>query len=105
SRASVVGRVTDTTGAVIPAASVSFTNVDTGVTVRTVTNGEGNYLSSFLIPGTYRIVAEKSGFKVLVRSGITPTVNYRVEPNMTLEVGSQAESILVTADASLPHGA
>src|ERR1700693_5077663 len=74
SRATVVGRVTDSTGSVIPAASVSFTNLATGVTVKTQTNAEGNYFSSFLIPGTYRIEAEKSGFKSYVRSGITLSV-------------------------------
>src|SRR2546422_2023814 len=101
SRATVVGRVTDGSGAVIPAASVAFTNVETGVTVKTLTNGEGNYFSSFLIPGSYRIVGEKAGFKSLVRSGVTLSVNDRVELNLTLEVGSQTESVVVTADASL----
>ena len=42
SRATVIGRLTDTSGAVIPGASVSFTNVETGVVVKTVTNAEGN---------------------------------------------------------------
>jgi hypothetical protein len=101
SRAVVVGRVTDVTGAVIPGASVAFSNVETGVTVRTRTNAEGNYFSSFLIPGSYRIVAEKTGFKNLVRSGVTLSVNDRQELNLTLEVGSQAESITVTAETSL----
>ena len=75
SRATIVGRVTDSSGAVVPGATVSFANVETGVVVRTQTNGEGNYFSSFLIPGTYRIVGEKEGFKSLVRSGITLSVN------------------------------
>ena len=100
-RATVIGRVADASGAVIPAASITFTNVDTAVSVRTVTNGEGNYFSSFLIPGNYRIVAEKTGFKSLVQSKVTLSVNDRVELNMTLEVGSQAESITVSEDMSL----
>jgi hypothetical protein len=101
SRATIIGRVTDTSGAVIPAASISFTNVETGVAVKTVTNAERNYFSSFLIPGNYRVAAEKTGFKNLVRSGISLSVNDRLELNLTLEVGSQAESITVTADAPL----
>lgn len=101
SRAVVVGRVTDSSGAVIPDASVTFTNTETGVTVRTRTNGDGNYFSSFLIPGSYRIVGDKTGFKNLVRSGVTLSVNDRLELNMTLEVGSQADSITVTTEASL----
>jgi hypothetical protein len=101
SRAVILGRVTDSSAAVIPDASVSFTNIETGVTIKTRTNGEGNYFSSFLIPGTYRIVAEKAGFKSLVRSGITLSVNDRVELNLPLEIGSQAETVTVSADASL----
>ena len=101
SRAVVVGRVTDSTGATVPDAAVSFTNNETAVTIKTRTNGEGSYFSSFLNPGSYRIVAEKQGFKKLVRSGITLAVNDRLELNLSLEVGSQAESIVVTADANL----
>src|ERR1051325_11272829 len=74
SRAVVVGRVTDSSGAVITGATVTFTNIETGVAVRTATNAEGNYFSSFLIPGSYRITGEKAGFKNLVRSGITLSV-------------------------------
>ncbi len=101
SRATVIGRVTDASGAVIPAASVTFTNIDTGVTVPTRSNAEGNYFSSFLIPGNYRITAEKAGFKSLVQSKVTLSVNDKVELNLSLQVGSQAESVTVTADASL----
>ncbi len=101
SRAVILGRVTDSTSSVIPDASVSFTNIETGVTNKTRTNAEGNYFSSFLIPGAYRIVAEKAGFKSLVRSGITLSVNDRLELNLPLEVGSQTETVTVSADASL----
>src|SRR5262249_36839610 len=101
SRATVIGRFTDTSGAVIPGASVSFTNVETAVVVKTVTTAEGNYFSSFLIPGNYRIAAEKTGFKKLLRTGITLSVNDRLELNLMLEIGSQAESITVIADAPL----
>ncbi|HJZ99084.1 MAG TPA: carboxypeptidase-like regulatory domain-containing protein, partial [Candidatus Solibacter sp.] len=101
SRATIIGRVTDTSGAVIPAASVSFVNVETAVVVKTVTNAEGNYFSSFLVPGSYRITAEKAGFKNLVRSGITLSVNDRLELNLMLEVGNQTESVTVTAEAPL----
>ena len=105
SRATVIGRVTDSSGAVIPAAAISFANLETGVVVRTLSNHEGNYFSSFLIPGDYRIVAEKTGFKSLVQSRVTLSVNDKVELNMTLEVGSQSESITVTENTTLLEGA
>src|SRR3954447_12001923 len=101
SRATVLGRVTDATGAVIQGASITLLNQETGVVARTQTNEEGNCTSSFLIPGAYRITVEKTGFKKLVRSRVTLSVNDRVELNLTLEVGSQTESVTVTADASL----
>jgi hypothetical protein len=101
SRATVIGRVTDPSGAIIPAAAVTLLNIDTGVAVRTQTNPEGNYFSSFLIPGVYRVTAEKEGFKSLVRSRVTLSVNDRLELNLTLEVGSQTESVTVTAETSL----
>ena len=75
SRATVLGRVTDASGAVIQAASITFLNQETGVTARTESNQEGNYTSTFLIPGIYRITAEKTGFKSLVRTRVTLSVN------------------------------
>src|SRR5438309_1981186 len=101
SRATVLGRVTDASGAVIQGAAITLVNQDTGVTARTESNQEGNYTSAFLIPGAYRITAEKSGFKTLVRSRVSLSVNDRVELNLALELGSQAESVTVSADASL----
>ena len=101
SRATVLGRVTDSSGSVIPAAAVEFTNLGTGVTVKTGTNGEGNYFSSFLNPGSYRVTAGKEGFKRTVRDAITLSVGGRVELNLTLEIGALAESVMVTADVSL----
>ncbi len=101
SRATVIGRITDNSGAVIPAASVSFTNIDTGVVARTQSNGEGNYFSSFLIPGSYRITVEKTGFKNLVQNKVTLSVNDKVELNLKLEVGTQSESVTVIAENSL----
>src|SRR6267142_6226076 len=101
SRATVVGRVTDSSSSVIPGASVEFTNLGTGVTVKTETNGEGNYFSSFLNPGSYRITAGKLGFKRAIRDAVTLSVGARVELNLTLEIGALADSVTVTADVSL----
>jgi hypothetical protein len=101
SRATVVGRVTDATGSIVAGAMISLTNIETAVTVKTRSTSEGNYFSSFLIPGVYRIVVEQPGFKKFVRDTTTLSVNDRLELDFKLEVGSQAESVTVTADASL----
>ena len=75
----VLGRVTDSSASVIPGAALQVANLATGVTLRGTTNGEGNYLFSFLIPGTYRITAEKDGLKRVVRDEIDLNVNGRLE--------------------------
>ena len=63
SRGTIIGRVTDSSGSVVPAASVRITNIATGVSVPVVTNESGNYSAPFLTPGMYRITAEETGFK------------------------------------------
>src|SRR5439155_19005677 len=70
SRGAVLGRVTDSSGSVVPGATIQITNVETGVTLKGATNGEGNYFFPFLIPGMYSVTAERAGFKRIVRSGI-----------------------------------
>jgi len=101
SKGTILGRVTDSTNLVVPAATVQITNVATTVAIRTTTNGEGNYVVPFLIPGTYRITVEKPGFKRFVRDGILLNLNDRLEINIPLELGTTSETITVTADAPL----
>jgi hypothetical protein len=101
SRGTILGRLTDASGAIVPAGSLQVTNVATGITLKGVTNEEGNYYFPFLIPGIYRISAEKTGFKRAVRDEIELNVNARLELNLALEVGAMAETITVTGDAPL----
>ena len=101
SRGTVLGRVTDGSGAVIAGALLEISNQATGVVLKGRTNGEGNYFFSFLNPGIYRIAAEHSGFKRSVRDGIEVNVNARLELNMTLEVGAVADTLTVTGEAPL----
>ena len=101
SRGTILGRVTDASGSVVPGGIIQVTNVATGVTLKGVTNEEGNYYVPFLIPGIYRISAEKLGFKRAVRDQIELNVNARLELNLTLEVGAVADTITVTGEAPL----
>lgn len=57
------GRVVDATGAVVPEAKVSIENEMTGVQQSLLTNTEGNFYQSFLLPGNYRVTVEKVGFQ------------------------------------------
>jgi hypothetical protein len=96
--ASVTGRVTDATGAVIPNALVTIANVETAIERSTRTNDSGYYTFSFLQPGSYRMSVENAGFKALTRSGLIFEVDQRAELNFTLEVGTLAERIEVSAN-------
>jgi hypothetical protein len=100
-RGTLLGRVTDTSGAVVPGASVTITNTATGIAMALTTNENGNYQAPYLLPGPYRIAAEKAGFKRLLREGIELRIDDRLEVNLSLEVGQQTESISVTADAGM----
>src|ERR1700686_1668019 len=65
------GTVTDSTGAVIPGATVTIVNTETGVTTGLTTNSSGIYDSVSIRPGKYRITFGKDGFQKLVRDGVT----------------------------------
>src|SRR3982074_1766943 len=59
----ILGTVQDSTGAVIPEATVALTQVDTSATRNYITDSSGNYLFAHLPPGHYKILASKPGFK------------------------------------------
>jgi hypothetical protein len=96
--AQVLGRVTDSTGAVVAGVSLRVTNVATSVSRNTQTNAEGYYTVPLLPPGEYSIAVEQKGFKAITRSGITLEVDQRAELNFTLEVGAVTENIVVSGE-------
>jgi hypothetical protein len=101
SRGSITGKVLDPQGAAIPAATVVITNVETNQVSRTSTNETGYFEVNFLNPGKYRVSAELSGFKRLVRSGLDLPVAGRLDLQLPLEIGTQTETMQVTAEAAL----
>src|SRR4051812_33235552 len=98
-RGSLLGRVTDATDAVIVEAAVKAINVDTGVRYSSLTNGSGDYLLPFLLPGTYTITAERPGFKTYTRSGIAVRQNDRVTIDVVMQVGDASQSVQVASEA------
>ena len=72
-RGTLQGRVSDSSGAVIPGATVEVSNVNTGITSPTTSNEEGNYRVPFLNPGTYRITVALDGFSKFVRQTSSST--------------------------------
>ena len=61
--AQISGQVTDSTGAMVPQAIITITNVDTGVSRKVETSGTGYYVIPLLPPGNYKLTAEKQGFR------------------------------------------
>jgi len=88
SRGTIRGRVTDPSGGAAAGARVEATNTETGVRVGSVTNAEGNYEIPYLLPGTYTVSVELSGFKKASREGIQVRVNDRLTVDFALELGS-----------------
>jgi hypothetical protein len=100
-RASISGRVTDPSGAVLPATRATVINTSTGVASPTTTNGDGVYSLRYLIPGTYQIRVEANGFKVAIRDQIRLQVSDQMTLDISLEVGVSSETIKVTGEG--PH--
>jgi hypothetical protein len=100
-RGTIVGKVTDASGASIKGAKVSILNVDTNNPVNTETNTDGFFNSPPLIVGHYQITVEQTGFKRDIRSGINLEVDQRAEINFQLQIGAVGESVQVTAEAAL----
>jgi hypothetical protein len=100
-RGSVVGRVTDPSGAVIPTAEVRATNAATGVAATGQANENGNFTIPYLVPGRYTISAEITGFKKFVRENVQVRVNDVVELNIQMSVGDVTEAVQVTAETPL----
>src|SRR5690606_10369034 len=83
----ILGTVTDQSGAPAVDVEVAATHVATNQVRTTKTNEQGYYVLPALDSGDYRVTARKTGFKTQVRSGITLQVNQRLNVDFTLDVG------------------
>jgi hypothetical protein len=99
-RGTIAGTVRDASKGVIPGASVTITNVAMGTTVPVTTNDVGWFQAPYLIPGTYRVEVELSGFKKFGRE-IEVRVNDRLEVDVVLEIGQSTETVDVTGATPL----
>jgi len=94
----IKGSVMDPSGAMVPGATVSIKNVQTGAAKPTTTNGSGLYDVPFLTPGSYTITFSNPGFRNVVREGIVLHIE-TLEINATLQVGTATEEVVVNATA------
>src|SRR5437763_574170 len=99
--ATIVGTVTDSTGALIPGAKVTVVNTETGFTFDGLTNNEGYYYVPYLRPGIYNITIEAQGFKKYLREGIELRTNDQPRIDIKLDVGSLSEAVEVKAETPL----
>jgi hypothetical protein len=99
--ASLTGRITDATKAVVPDAKVIVINTGTRIRYETITNQTGSYYVTNLPPGTYRIEVEKLGFKVVIKADLILHVQDSVEVNFEMVLGSATESVTVRGGAPL----
>jgi hypothetical protein len=100
-RGTLSGSVTNPTGAQIPNAKVTVTEVHTGTKTETVSDSTGQYTAPFLLPGDYDIAVQKEGFKAAVHkavhvgSGDHPVIDFK------MDVGNTTQTVEVAGDASL----
>ena len=97
----ISGVVTDSSGAVVPNASVKVTNVNTNAVTTLTTNHVGAYNASSLNPGVYSVQADATGFKTAVVKGITLEVSANPKVDLVLEIGATTQVVEVIAEAPL----
>jgi hypothetical protein len=95
--ASLTGLVDDPSKALIPGATITAINTQTGEKASTMTNKEGQYVLPGLNPGTYRIEVDKPGFKGIIEAGLTLHVQDAVQINFHMALGSSSETVTVNA--------
>jgi hypothetical protein len=97
----LIGRVADSTGAVISGVSVTLVNEATGVSRNTKTNESGDYSFVEVAPGNYRVESALQGFKKDIRHDITLQVNQILTLNVNMQPGGAQETVEVTSEAPL----
>ena len=97
----LLGNVTDSTGAAVPGATVTATNTGTGFTRTTTTDASGQYSVPLLPVGQYKIEVKLSGFNAFLQTGITLEVGRNARVDATLSPGGLTEAVSVVADATL----
>ena len=94
---SILGTVTDSSGAVLPKVKVTVTNVETGVAYHTVTSSSGDYDAPSLNPGTYSVMAEAPGFERSKSNSFTLQVDQKVRIDIPMKPGAVTVTEEVTA--------
>ncbi|HVH71945.1 MAG TPA: TonB-dependent receptor, partial [Candidatus Dormibacteraeota bacterium] len=97
----IAGSVSDSSGAAIASANVTLTNLDTNEKHSIETDASGNYTFVNILPGKYKVEAEKTGFKKVVRQPIIVQIESGLKVDLTMDVGAVNEIIEVKSEAPL----
>ena len=100
-KATVVGQVTDTNGAVVPNATVTIIQDGTNQSQTVTTNDDGSYVINQLDPGTYTLRIENANFKTAVKTGLVLETAQSTRLNVSLEAGNISEQVTVTAEPAV----
>jgi hypothetical protein len=99
--ATLLGTVSDSTGAAVGGAKVEIREVNTGITRTAETNDSGNYVLTDLEPGRYQVEGGKTGFKKVIHGAVDVLVNTTVRVDLKLEPGTVNETIEVRAETPI----
>jgi hypothetical protein len=97
----IIGTVTDSSGGAVPDTTITITNTATTISRQTKSDPLGDYRVVSLIPGSYQVKAEKTGFQVSQSNVVSLDVGVTLTINLTMEVGSVTQTIEVTAKTPL----
>jgi len=97
----IAGTVTDASHAIVPGASVTVTNIDTGVVHDYTTNSDGLYTAPFLLPGHYKVVASGTSLGSVEAKNLTLLVGQTMTIDLTLAIKSATTTVEVTGEAPL----
>src|ERR1700726_2962183 len=97
----LLGTISDPTGAVVPNVKVTITEVNTNISHTGQTNESGNYVFPDLPPGTYTVTAEQPGFKRASRVGIDLIVNSTERVDLALQPGDVNQTVTVEAETPI----
>jgi hypothetical protein len=98
--AQIRGVITDQSGAVVPNATVTITNEETGIGSTARTNDEGLYILTGLRPATYTLRAEGAGFQTIEKKNLVLQVNQQTSIDLTLNAAGTNTTVMVTGDAA-----
>jgi hypothetical protein len=99
--ANLLGKITDTSGAVVVGARITATEIRTGVSTRTSANAEGLYSIPYLAPGIYRVEVGMQGFKKFISDDAELRIGAVLRVDAVLELGAVTDSVEVTAQSPL----